>query len=96
MEFESLFGFKIMRMSSHEGKKAAVFPACRIELLPDPEEVVIDEPDDVKPVGNDLGIREKTFCNTAVGFGEIHDDDPDLKLVKKPLERALEGKFGAS
>jgi hypothetical protein len=83
-------------MPSHKGKEAAVFSTCRIELLPDFEEVVVDEPDDMEPVGHDLGIREETFCNASVGFGEIHDDDPDLKLVKKPLERALEGKFGAS
>lgn len=83
-------------MSSHEGKKSAIFSAGGVKLLPGSEEVVIDEPDDVKSVGNDLGVWEEASCNSAIGFREVHNDDSDLKFVKKPLERASEGKFGSA
>ena len=82
-------------MSTHERQKSSVFSARRVQLLPDFEEVVVDESDNVKAIGDDLGVWEETTCDPAVGFGEVHDDDSHLKLVKKPLKRALERKFGA-
>lgn len=83
-------------MASHEGEESSVFSARRIKLLPDLEEVVVDESYDVEPIGDDLGIREETPRDTAVSFREVHDDHSDLELVKKPLERTLERKLGSS
>ena len=96
MEFDSLFRFEVVCVTAHEGEEPPIFSAQGIELLPDLEEVVVDEPDDMEPVGDDFSIWEVTLCDPSVSFGEIHDDDSDFELVKKPLERALEGKFGAS
>jgi len=96
LEPGDLFWFEILGVTAHEGEKASVFSACGIKLLPDLEEVVVDESDNVKTIGNDLGVREETPCDPAVGFGEVHDDDSDLIFVKKPLERALESEFRAS
>lgn len=55
-------------MPAHERQEPPVFSARWIELLPDLEEVVVDEPDDVEAVGNDSGVWKETSGDPAVGF----------------------------
>lgn len=83
-------------MPTHQGEKASVFSALGVQLLPDLEEVVVDEADDVEAVSHDLCILEETFCDPAVGFGKVHDDDADLGFVEKPSERGFQSQFRAS
>ena len=67
-EFKTLSGIEVVLMSAHERKQAAVLAAVRIDGLPDFEEVMIDEADDVKAVGDDLGIGEETFGDGTISF----------------------------
>ena len=57
-----------MGMSTHEREKPAILAPKRVKELPDFEEVMIDEANDMKSIRYDFSLR-KIFTNQiAVGF----------------------------
>ena len=58
-------------VAAHETEQPAILSAHRIVLLPQPEEVLIDQADDVVAIGDDLGVGEVLEHDLAVGFRQI-------------------------
>ena len=57
-ELNLLIGLEVVAVPAHQRDQAAVFTAHRVDLSPASQEVVVDEADDVKPVGDDEGVGQ--------------------------------------
>lgn len=63
--------------------------------MPDLEEVVIDDANDMETVGNDFSVAEIFAGNTPVGLGKVHHHDPDFSFVRQLVKGRSEGRFRA-
>jgi hypothetical protein len=66
-----LLRLQIPSVTAHQRDQTAVFAGHWIQLPPKRQEVMIDEPDDMEPVGHNLRIREAFAHKGAVGAGQI-------------------------
>ena len=96
MKPEDLMRSEFVLMPAHQRQQSSVFSTLRINSLPDLEEMMIYKPDDVKTIGNDLGVGEIPTGQTAVGFRQIHHHDSDFTFVWKLLKGRFQGLFRAS
>jgi hypothetical protein len=58
-------------VAAHETEQPAILSTHWILLLPQPEEVLIDQADDAEAVGHDLGVGEVLAHDLTVGFRQI-------------------------
>ena len=61
-------------MTSHKADQATVLATFRIVLLPDLQEVLVDQANDMESVGHDGRVGEVLPGDTPVGFRQVHDD----------------------
>jgi hypothetical protein len=81
LQLFGLAGLEMVAMPTHQGKQTAVLGSHRVDLPPAGYEVQVDQPDDMKPVGDDAGIREMFPYQGAVGAGQIHAYHADSLLA---------------
>jgi len=77
-------------VAAHQAQQAPVSAPLGIVLLPELEEVLIDQPNDVEAVGHDQGIGEVLSRDRAIGFRQIHDDDADMLTTWQTFEVAAQ------
>jgi hypothetical protein len=58
---------EIFLMPLHQRCQTANLAPFWIKITPEFSEVIFDQPDHVKSIGYDFGIREVRFCDTSVG-----------------------------
>ncbi len=68
LQGQLLFGVELPMMAAHEAEQAPVLSAFWVLLLPQFEEVVVDQAHDVEAVGHDLGIGEEFAHEVAVSL----------------------------
>jgi hypothetical protein len=83
-------------MPSHQREQTAVFGTDRIDLPPAGQEVVVDETDYMKPIGDDHGLGEVSFDNRTVDHSQVHAHDSDLVFALQTEEIRLQGGFRAA
>ena len=75
------------RSLAHGGEVATVVLQVGHQQPRQRHEVVLDDPHDMEPVGNDAGVGEVTPDEAAVGAGEVDADDlhplPPLEFVQE-------------
>lgn len=59
-----LLGAELAAVAAHQAHQAAVLAAGRVQLPPASQEVVVDQADDVKPIGHDAGVEEVLGAKT--------------------------------
>ena len=69
-----LLVLQIPLVTPHKADQAPVLATFRIVLLPDLQEVLVDQANHVKSVGHDGRVGEVLPGDTAVGFRQVHDD----------------------
>src|ERR1700757_83510 len=57
---------------------------------------MIDQTDDVEPIGNDAGVGEMLAHQRPVNTGQIHADDADQVLALEAVQIALQRCFAAT
>jgi len=83
-------------MPAHQRDQPPVLRSHRIELSPHHQELVVDQPDDMEPIGHDDGPREVLADHGAVRTRQVHADDPDLVLASESLEIPFQRGLGAA
>lgn len=56
-----------MSMPAHQTEQSAILATNRIEALPATKEMMIDQPDDMKPFGDNPGIGEGLANDGPIG-----------------------------
>jgi hypothetical protein len=72
-----------------------VLTTLGIMALPQLEEVLVDQPNDVEAIDDDHGAGEVLTGNLAIGCGQIHHDDADLFFAGQSLQVAAQAGFRA-
>ena len=83
-------------MPVHQRQQSSIFSPQRVDGLPEFEEMMIDEANDVETISHDFGIGEIFASQVAVGLREIHDNDTDFAFIGELLEIRSKGLFGAA
>lgn len=84
------------RVAAYQAQQAPVLATLGIMALPQLEEVLVDQPNDVEALGDDHGVGEVLTGNLAIGFGQIHHDDANLFFAGQLLQVAAQAGFRAS
>jgi hypothetical protein len=66
-----------------------------VYVLPGPQEVLVDQANDIEPVGNDGGTGKVLLGDVALGLGQVHDDQFDVVFAPLTPQIAVHASLGA-
>src|SRR3954452_3395634 len=83
-------------MASHQGDQAAILGTDGVDLPPTGQEVVVDEADDMKPVGDDDRFGKVLLSDRTIDYSQVHAHDPDVLFAFELKQIGLQGGFRAA
>src|SRR3569833_482201 len=91
-----LLRLQMMAMPPHQRKQAPILRSRRIQFFPATQEVMIDHPDHMEPVGYDARLWKMLLHQRAVNRRQIHADDLHQMLAFEFVQITLQRLFTAA